>query len=64
VGSTGLAVRILDQRVVRTAFDNLAFVHHDDAVGVAHGAQAVRNDEHGAPLQMCVMLSLEDGSDS
>ncbi len=44
------------QALVRAAFDDPALVHHDDAVGMPHGTQAVGDDEDGSPWQMCAML--------
>ena len=46
---------------MRACFNNLSFVYHDDAVGVAHGAQAVGNDEHGAFLANVLHVLLNDG---
>ena len=36
--------------VMGAALDDLAFLDDDDAVGAAHGAETVRDDEHGAAL--------------
>ncbi len=41
---------VLQQFTVAALLDDLAFVDHDDAVGVAYGVEAVRDDEHGAAL--------------
>lgn len=35
---------------VGAGLDHLAFVEHHDAISMLHGAQAVGNDERGAPL--------------
>src|SRR5262245_16870653 len=39
---------LLEQLVVAAAFDDVALLQHDDAVGGADGAQAVGDDERGA----------------
>ena len=46
---------------MRAGFDDAAFVHDDDAVGLAHGRQAVGNDEHGAALADVLHVALDDG---
>ena len=55
------ALLFLDQGVVRAGFDDAAFVHHDDAVGMAHGREAVGNDEHAAALADVRHVALHDG---
>ena len=55
------ALLFLDQGVVRAGFDDAAFVHHDDAVGMAHGREAVGNDEHGPSLGDVGHVALHDG---
>lgn len=58
------ALRVLEQLVVAAHFRNLATFHDDDAVGLTHRRQPVRDDQHGAPWQMRRMLSWMIFSDS
>lgn len=46
------------QLVVCAALDDTPLLEHDDAVGVAHGAQAVGDDKGGAPAHERVHASL------
>jgi hypothetical protein len=55
------ALRFLEQGIMRASFNDFAFVHHDDAVGMAHGGEAVRDDEHGAALANMLHIALDDG---
>ena len=55
------AALLLNQCLVRAGLHNLAFLHHDDAVGVAHCAQAVGNDEHAAAFANADHVALDDG---
>ena len=50
-----------EQVVVRAALDDAAVVQHHDGVGVAHGREAVGDDEHGAALHQGVHAALHDG---
>ena len=45
-----VAAALAHERAVVAFLDDLASFDHDDLVGVAHGRQAVGNDERGAPL--------------
>jgi len=48
------------QRLVGPLLDGAALVRHRDAIGLARGARAVRNDEKGAFLrdEQCQMLGV------
>ena len=46
---------------MRTAFDDLALVHHNDAVRMPHRAQTVGDDEDGSPLTDLRHVALHDG---
>ena len=43
-----VAVFFGQEFLMAALLDNLPFVHSDDAVGHAHGGEAVGDDEHGA----------------
>lgn len=55
------ALLLFQQRLVRAAFHNAVPVHDDDPLRVPHGAQAVGNDEHGAPLADMGHVAPDDG---
>ncbi len=48
--STGVALAAGDQLVVGAFLDDAAALEHDDAVGHAHGREAVRDDDGRPPL--------------
>ena len=50
----------VDEFAVRTLFNNLAMIDHEDAVGLAHGGQAVGDDEHGSALADAREVFLDD----
>ena len=41
---------LVQQLLVSALLDDLATVNHDDIIRIANGAQAMRDDEAGAPL--------------
>ena len=53
------AVRDADERVVGTAGDEAAVLHHMDGAGVADGGKAVGDDDGGAALHEAVEGELD-----
>ena len=49
-----------DQMVVRAVLDDAAVLERDDAVGLAHGRQPVRDDEDGAARRDALHVVLDD----
>ena len=49
-----------DQLVMRTTLDDVAVVEHHDHVGIAHGGQAVGDDEDRTALHQVIHTSLHN----
>ena len=49
-----------DQLVMRTTLDDVAMVEHHDHIGIAHGGQAVGDDEDRTALHQVIHTSLHN----
>ena len=61
---TGVQLVVLallrDQLVMRTTLDDVAVVEHHDHIGIAHGGQAVGDDEDRTALHQVINTSLHN----
>src|SRR5215475_3364801 len=55
----GVEAVVVHQRVVRAGLGELAALHDDDAIGMAHGREPVRHDQDGATLADCAHVVLD-----
>src|SRR3546814_2170556 len=58
-GQPGVKSSLANQIVVRTLFDNLACIHHHDAVGRANGGQTMRDHDGGAVTHQTIKSVLD-----